>query len=234
MNLQVTKILAQIACHCSSEPLPGMNVSDLETRTREIGKIIEGIIDRDEDECREFLGDPDTIPSLKDILAEGVRVMTKEIEGVSTIDSKTHADVMQLIEDEMYRVCKADCDDTGSADRLASLIEGRLGHETPKKALFPGITHDDWEIGTPLDKESTMSNPQYWIRSKGARWLIAKGINNVADAKLIVKASKIGELLAELLARQGDPSEPTHETSRSLSDICDDAYKVLREAGAEI
>ena len=144
------------------------------------------------------------------------------------IDKQTHADIVEFIEAEMYRVCKADCDDTGAADRLASLIEGRLGHETPKKALFPGITQGEW-----YPNEYIVGNEKMWrICKEKFETPLAQKIRNTADAKLIVAAPKFGELLAKLHStlRPGFPLEPVE----GISHIMDESLKVLREAGAEI
>lgn len=60
------------------------------------------------------------------------------------IDTQTHADVVQLIQDEW--------DSAGRGNRfniqsLAAVIEGRLGHETPKKSIISNLPPQPWDVG---------------------------------------------------------------------------------------
>ena len=69
------------------------------------------------------------------------------------IDEQTHKDVVELIRIEMSAIGEGQgCSNWNpSAERLACLIEGRLGHESPSKSVIPNLPPQPWKQGRNPD-----------------------------------------------------------------------------------
>jgi hypothetical protein len=145
------------------------------------------------------------------------------------VDAQTHADVVQLIETEMAEVACGNYPVSG--DRLASLIEGRLGHEKPKSFL-PDITQGDWEREI-FSRSVAIKAPSGYICMP----IHGPDMANVpsempdkeclANARLIAAAPKLAEAAYNIVKE----CDNTGIISQELQILLCEA---LREAGADI
>lgn len=157
---------------------------------------------------------------------------------MKTIDNQTMTDVVGLIEAEMGSTGGIYAN---SAQRLASVIVGRLGYETPKKSCLPGVTEGKW-IAKPSGNELVDSGfrslvrlkPGYAIRSGDK--LVAY-VRKEANARLMAASKGIAEALYNMVMTfdrvPGAPmlSSAIEESPDSVHSM---AVKALKEAGYDI
>jgi len=148
------------------------------------------------------------------------------------IDEKTMADIVGLIEAEM----RAD-PSTQSAHRLASVVAGRLGYETPKKTCLSVASKGKWEIEVfsrsvalrapsgficmPIHGPDTIDTPEDMPTAEV-----------LANAKLMAGSKEIAELACDMVIAFFHDDD-----CRSMSDLHSRMCKLsdlLKEAGCAI
>ena len=143
------------------------------------------------------------------------------------IDRDTHDDVVQLIQEEMEAGNFLGTGRSEVPERLASLIEGRLCIETPKKSCLPEITQGDWMA----EKED---DGQYWkVVSPIPLFddpctVVAWHIFSDANAKLLCAAPELAQWMYEYaVGNMLSSGSPTVEPMTSL-------IRLLQKAGVDL
>jgi hypothetical protein len=162
-----------------------------------------------------------------------------EFDGKKTIDQQTHADIVGLIEAEMAEVACGNYNNSG--DRLASVIEGRLGYEKPASCL-PDITQGDWEAAQNgpdglwhiFSNQNSIGIFNDVMHTDGRA---SKDATDEANAKLSAAAPKLAEACAKLISYcyrdSGHFRWPLGTDAIEAAGILD-IREALREAGADI